>query len=178
MVIGSEEVVGVVVLNVAERLDVTTAPALRVLVEELFERAGRDAVIDLAQVTYISSVGLSVLLRGAQLAQVQGGRLVLAGPSGMTREVIEMAGLNRVLDVYPSRQDALDSFADAVRQRASGAQDLDTGLTLAEEILLLALQDERGRLVDVPRTPSSSPSPARCCSSSACCSASTATSSW
>lgn len=150
MSIASEEVGGIVVLSVAERLDVSTAPALREVVESLFERAGRDAVIDLERVTYISSVGLSVLLRGAQLAQMQGGRVVLSGPSGVVRSIIEIAGLDRVLGIHPTRAAALASFEAAEPRRASGARDLDTGLTLAEEILLLALHDESGRLDGIP----------------------------
>ncbi len=150
MAIEQETIGDLVVLRPTERLDVSTAPALRVALEGLFGRAGREVVIDLAGVSYVSSVGLSTLLRGAQLAQAQGGRVVLAGLQDVVQEAFEMAGLDRVLAVYPTLETAAASFGWAKPQRASGARELETGLSLPEEVFLLALRDEGGALVDLP----------------------------
>jgi hypothetical protein len=55
-----------------------------------------------------------------------------------------------VLATSASREEALASFATAPPRRASGAKELETGLTLAEEILLLALEDDEGRFIQLP----------------------------
>jgi len=150
MGIATHRIGTVVVLQVPERLDVTSAPELKGALERLFERAGREVLIDLADVTYVSSIGLSTLLRAAHLAEAQGGRVVLSGLGDMVRSVFDLAGLDRVLEAHASREEALASFGLVVPRRASGAVEPRTGLTLAEEVLLLALRDEGGSFVDLP----------------------------
>jgi len=150
MAIDAERVGDLVILTPGERLDVTTGPVLEELVDELFAAEERRILIDLADVNYVSSIGLSACLRSAQLAQAQGGRVVLTGLREPVREVFGIAGLDRVIDIYPSREHGLASFGTVQPQPASGAR-VDGGrLTLPEEVLLLALQDEGGRVVDLP----------------------------
>ena len=150
MSIAREDVDGVVVLTPEEKLDVSTAPELRDALEQAFEEGGRDVLIDLGNVRFISSAGLSALLRGAQLAESSGGRCVLSALDGVALEAYRISGLERVLGVFPSRKSALVSFAYSAKAApGSGARDLDTGLSMPEELLLLALDDE-GQLIELP----------------------------
>lgn len=141
---------GTAVLHLSGALDVSSAPELKTTLEELFAENGRDVLIDCENVTVISSIGLSTLLRGAQLADSNGGRLAVAALHGVALEAFEISGLQRVLVGYPSREAAQIALElDHSPLRSVGAAELATGLTLPEEVLLLALQED-GQFVDVP----------------------------
>ena len=76
MDIAQEYIGDVIVVSPADRLDGGSGPALQGLIERIFEGGGRKVLIDLSGVTYVSSIGLSACLEGAQLAQRKGGRIL------------------------------------------------------------------------------------------------------
>jgi len=76
--------------------------------------AGRDrAVIDLAGVEYISSVGLRVLLLASKQAKAQGGALVVADLQPVVREIFEISRFNLVLEIFPTLREALAKLSPA-----------------------------------------------------------------
>lgn len=76
--------------------------------------AGRDrAVIDLAAVEYISSVGLRVLMLASKQVKSQGGVLAVAGLQPVVREIFEISRFNLVLEVFPTLRDALAKLSPA-----------------------------------------------------------------
>ena len=83
--------------ELAGRLDATTSPDLEAGVRESLDDAEK-MVFDLAQLEYISSAGLRVLLM-TQKNMVKKGGLVIknAGPEIM--EIFELTGFSDVLDI-------------------------------------------------------------------------------
>jgi anti-sigma B factor antagonist len=79
--------------------------------EEPLECAlARDAmriVVDLREVTYISSAGLGVLVGAHKQAEERGGLLVLACPRPEICTVLEDTGLADLLVIAPSEHEAL-----------------------------------------------------------------------
>jgi Golgi phosphoprotein 3 len=148
MTIAQEKIGEVFVLQPGDRLDVATGPVLQEVVQKIFDGGGRKLVFDLTSTTYVSSIGLAACLKSAKLAQVEGGHILLAGLTGSVAKVFEVSGLTRLFSVCGSRQDALNVFA-APRSEPQ-ASEAGAALTLPEEILLLALQDEDGHFVDLP----------------------------
>jgi anti-anti-sigma factor len=70
--------------------------------------SGRDrAVIDLAGVEYISSVGLRVLMLASKQVKAQGGVLAVADLQPVVREIFEISRFNLVFPVYRTVRDAL-----------------------------------------------------------------------
>ena len=63
-------------------------------------------VIDLANVTYISSSGLRALLRARRQAQAGGGDVALCDMSARVTEVFDMIGFNNLFRIYPHATDA------------------------------------------------------------------------
>jgi anti-anti-sigma factor len=90
-----------VVLPLSGAIDLETAPAVRAAVAELRERDVADIVLDLADVTFIDSVGLSVLVSVHRRLRDEGGRLVVQRPAEAVRQVLTMTGLTGVLDIRP-----------------------------------------------------------------------------
>ena len=90
---------GVVVTLVGE-LDVDAASSLsdRIEAEASWERP---VAIDLAQVSYCDSAGLSVLIRCHLLAESAGGRFVVRQPPDRIRSLLEFTGLDTHLQIEP-----------------------------------------------------------------------------
>jgi anti-sigma B factor antagonist len=84
-------------VQVGGELDLDTA---RQLAESMDALAGL-VVVDLADVTFIDSTGLSVLLREHRRLDDSGGRLVLRGLTSATVRLFAETGLDRVLRVEP-----------------------------------------------------------------------------
>ena len=78
-------------------IDVHTAPALAERVDAVAADGG-DIVIDMRDVTFLDSSGLSVLLRTHDRLQPDG-RLVLDSPSSIVRRLLEVAGLEGVFEL-------------------------------------------------------------------------------
>ena len=85
----------VTVIEVAGRLDTTTAPALeRAISEDIGDT--RNLVLDLKAVQYISSAGLRVLL-GAQKKMQKIGSMKVTNVCEAVMEVLEMTGFADIL---------------------------------------------------------------------------------
>lgn len=85
-------------LRLEGRLDATTSPAVQ---EALLKVAGEYADIELnfAQLTYISSAGLRVMLMMQKQVNRTGGTLRLSNVSPAVMEVFEMTGFSSILQI-------------------------------------------------------------------------------
>lgn len=107
----------VVVLGVTGRIDHMNAEAFKgALAPHLTAcRAGGDSVLfDLAQLEYISSAGLRVLMLASKSTRPVGGRIAVAAPQPVVREILDITRFNLVFPVY-------DDVEAAVRQLSAPA---------------------------------------------------------
>jgi len=98
------------------RIDHATADSFKAALAPYLARvaSGRDrAVIDLAGVEYISSVGLRVLMLASKQAKAQGGALAVADLQPVVREIFEISRFNLVLEVFPTLREALAKLSPA-----------------------------------------------------------------
>lgn len=102
---------GNLVVSPSGRIDSTTSPTFDRHLSGVIERGDINLVIDLAQLEYISSTGLSAFLSAAKKIKAQGGRMVLAGLNGRIRLVFEMSGFLRLFPVYPTVEAAVSDQA-------------------------------------------------------------------
>lgn len=84
-------------LAVSGRLDTTTAPALEKAIDEALQ-THTQLVLQLAELAYISSAGLRVLL-GAQKKLSKVGSMTLTGVTPEVMEVLEMTGFADILEI-------------------------------------------------------------------------------
>ena len=66
-------------------LDLATAPALREQLSELVAMGWFDITLDLAELQYIDSTGLSLLIRTQKRVEQTGGSLIVVHPTRATR---------------------------------------------------------------------------------------------
>jgi anti-anti-sigma factor len=104
-----------VVLAVSGELDVATAPMLRAHVRFALGGGPARLVLDLAGLGFCDAAGLSVLAMAQNAATRDGASLALAGVPRPVRRLLEMTGMDRTLDVYPSVAAAAQLPAAAMR---------------------------------------------------------------
>lgn len=78
--------------------------------KRIAQRIGGKIVMDLSNVLFISSVGLSELITFNRDVRAYGGHVKVCGISPLLRQVFVTCGLNSVLDICATRKEALDSF--------------------------------------------------------------------
>ncbi len=64
--------------------------------------------IDVAELDYINSSGVSALVQAYQNAMGQGGEVVLIGPSGPVSKVLEAVGISAFVKIVDSVEEAVD----------------------------------------------------------------------
>lgn len=92
-----------------EKLDSNVAPALKSELITLHAEGFRNIVLDLSEVKYTDSSGLSALLVGNRILQEDGGMFVLASLSDHTMKLIKISQLDSVLNIVPSVEEAVDA---------------------------------------------------------------------
>jgi anti-anti-sigma factor len=99
------------VIKLSGRLDTVTAPALDAQLAPLLAEPRSKILVDLCDVTYISSAGLRSILQLVKHTAANGGRLGLFSASPNIVEIIEISGFPSLLDLYPDRESALNAHA-------------------------------------------------------------------
>lgn len=75
------------------------------------EKGRVQLVLDLAQVDYMSSAGLREIVKALKMVKRNDGDLRIAQPSERVLEVLEMAGLDTILQIFDSQEKALQSYS-------------------------------------------------------------------
>jgi len=98
---------GVEVIHVAGEIDVATAPRLRELLIELISKNSYQLVIDLAQVEFLDSSGVGVLVGAAKRVRANDGSLDLVCTQGRILKVFKITGLTKVFAIYETVDQAI-----------------------------------------------------------------------
>jgi anti-sigma B factor antagonist len=100
----------VAILSVNGRLDSVTAPQLLQGINEQVTADYVRLVVDMKKVDFLSSVGIKVLLQGAQLTRRQGGDLRLANALMQVKYALNLAGVDCAIKMYPNVVGATASY--------------------------------------------------------------------
>lgn len=101
----------VAVTAIVGRLDSATSPAYETDLMKLPEDGRKALVLDLAEVDYLSSAGIRILVMLFKRAAAAGIPVALARPQPHVAEILDIAGLSDVLKVYPSVDLAIKAIA-------------------------------------------------------------------
>jgi len=108
--ISTESLKRVDLVTVAGRIDSETAPELDKALQESYQHGRHNIVIELSGVRYMSSAGLRALVAANRECKKKGGDVRLAAPSDRVAEVLELAGLNSIFQVFDDGTSAVGSF--------------------------------------------------------------------
>jgi anti-sigma B factor antagonist len=99
------------VIHVKGEIHVSTAPEFAARLDEAIARDARAVVLDLTEVEFIDSTGLTVLLNGLRSVTLRGGRLALAVSNPTVLRLFEITRLDSTFDIDPTLDAALKRVA-------------------------------------------------------------------
>ncbi|MDZ4122430.1 MAG: STAS domain-containing protein [Candidatus Cloacimonadaceae bacterium] len=98
---------GVNILSLNGKLDAMTSSILDNALAPVLSSETPKIIIDFADLSYVSSAGLRVLLKTAKQLQTIQGRLVLCNMKDFIREVFDISGFSSILTICESCEKAL-----------------------------------------------------------------------
>jgi len=107
----SEIIHNITVLKIAGRIDTHSVYRLRQQLSHAVEGTARNVILDLGGVDFIDSSGLAAIVQGMKQCRAADGDLRLCKPPQSVRMVLELTRLDKALDVFPTQEGALLSFA-------------------------------------------------------------------
>ncbi len=90
---------GTTTVELGGELDLTTAPDLAARLEAVIDASSGAVAVDLAQITFLDSSGLEVLVAVHQRLRAEGRHLTVRRPCEFVYRVFETSGVMKVLDV-------------------------------------------------------------------------------
>jgi anti-anti-sigma factor len=102
---------GATVLALSGRLDSNTCGSLEESLLGAIDAGAGAVVVDFADLAYVSSAGLRVLLMAAKRLRGSQGKLALCGLNANIREVFAMSGFDKILTIVPDRAGAVAAVA-------------------------------------------------------------------
>lgn len=106
----SERMDGILIISPEGRLDAYGASKLDENLIKLIKADVFYVVLDLADVSYLSSGGIRTFLKTQRKLTEREGNLSLCNVKKYPREVLEMAGFDQIFPIYPNRNAAVDSY--------------------------------------------------------------------
>jgi len=95
---------------VSGRIDGSSAAAFEEAVRAAIAESDRAVIMDLEKLSYISSVGLRVLLMIAKNLSGRNAKLALCAMSDQIGEVFAISGFDKIISLHPSKAKALASL--------------------------------------------------------------------
>ena len=106
------------VIHLRGEFDTYYCSHLQTQVEELADAGVPHVVLNLRLVRFINSTALGAIIKASKTLAARSGKLVVAKPSPFCREIIEKIGLDRVVPVYDSDEEAeAGLFAGAAQKK-------------------------------------------------------------
>lgn len=100
---------GTVILRPAGRIDAESSASVRDSIFEIVDQGAEAIIVDLNQVDFMDSSGLSTLVSGHKLITKRQGWLCICNPNAQIRTALRLTMLDRVLPIFDSVEAALAS---------------------------------------------------------------------
>jgi anti-anti-sigma factor len=98
---------GVVVLDVAGRIDASNVGGFEDKLLGMIAAGERRFVVECSRLDYISSAGLRTLLVATKRLTPAGGKLTLSAPKELIKEILDVAGFSSIFPIYRTQDEAL-----------------------------------------------------------------------
>ena len=130
--VGWERVAGVLIAAPAGRVDSVNSADFRAAMESGIPQGERALLLDLQDLSYMSSAGLSVILMVARKFSQADQTIAMCGLSGPIRSVVSLSGFDKIIPVHESRAAALEAFP-AVDETDAGQIDAEAARPAPDE---------------------------------------------
>lgn len=100
------------VVSMAGELDHHNAVNVREEIDRRFSTSNaKNLVFNLQKLAFMDSSGLGILIGRYKTVSAMGGKTAIAAPSLLTRRLIELAGVHRIIPIYETAQEAVGGVA-------------------------------------------------------------------
>ena len=100
----------IVVLSVSDTVDLLSAPQFTKAIDDALAKAPSGVIVDLTDVNFLASIGMSVLVEAREQASAISARFGVVAEGAATSRPIKLLGLDAVVPLYPTLDDALHNF--------------------------------------------------------------------
>jgi anti-sigma B factor antagonist len=101
---------GIVVLSICDEVDMFSAPQFSQAIRDALGNAPAGVIVDLTEVKFLASVGMSALLVAQEEADALSARFGIVAEGAATSRPIRLLGLDDILALYPTLDEALRDF--------------------------------------------------------------------
>ncbi|MCP3918161.1 MAG: STAS domain-containing protein [bacterium] len=98
------------VLHLRGEFDTYYCPLLQEEVDGIRRTGVHNIVLNLRMVKFINSTALGAIIKASKALSSDGGKLTISRPSAFCKDIIEKVGLDRVVSVFDTDEDAIGSF--------------------------------------------------------------------
>ena len=100
----------VALLSLKGRLDGTSSPAVRDVLQKSLDENFNRIIIDLQHVPFIDSSGLAALVSGLRMAREKKGDIILSAAQPQAQIVFRLTMLDRIFTIHPTAEEAKQSL--------------------------------------------------------------------
>ena len=97
------------IIHPAGRMDVESSPIVRQAILDFVDSGVKYVVVDLLQVEFMDSSGLSALVSGMKALRRSGGLLTVCQANAQIRTALRLTMLDRVFPIYETAQAAFEA---------------------------------------------------------------------
>lgn len=103
----------VLIASLSGELDDHEADTVRTILDREMEKSGATRlVLDLADLTFMDSSGLGVILGRYRKLKAQGGEMAIASVSPTVAKLFEISGIRKIMTIYRKREDAVHALKE------------------------------------------------------------------
>ncbi len=100
----------IALLSLAGQIDSYTAEEITKIIEAHINNGNFKVIVDLTNVDYSDSAGLSAFINAKTKLGKRTGDLRIVGLKGKAKEVFDLAGLTELFNLFDSREKAFEDF--------------------------------------------------------------------
>ena len=112
LTINGEQRGGAVVVRTAGRVDGSNASQFQGALENILDGNDSGMILDLEDLSYISSAGLRVILLVAKQLQGKSAKFGVCSLPEPISEVFQISGFDKIIPTYTAQADALSAFSE------------------------------------------------------------------
>jgi len=125
------------VLTLKGEFDTFHCPTLIEEIENQIERGMSDLIVEMRFVKFINSTALGAMIKAHKRCRAESGDLVIADPSPFVRDVIGKVGIDKLISVYDSEEDAVKAIIKHVNKK-----ELAGNAPVVQQMVLITFSDD------------------------------------
>lgn len=99
------------VVGISGRIDSINSKDIEARLDSLINNERAKIIINLAEVDYISSVGLRILLAALKKQKEKQGTIKIVSLQPFVRDIFKMTGFDKIFSIYSKEEDAIERYA-------------------------------------------------------------------